>query len=71
MKNFLAFPLVALLISLFVISAEASEVLWSIGQTDQTSADLALGTKSPNTTYAKAFPVDPLFVVGKSTAAHD
>ncbi len=71
MKNLSAVALIALLISIFVRSTDASQVLWSIGQTDQTSADLALGASHPNLTYAQAFRMDPLFVVGKSTAAHD
>ena len=71
MKNSLAVPLAALLTALAVCSVGASEVLWSIGQTDQTSADLALGATRPNLTYAEAFRTDPLFIVGRSTAAHD
>ena len=71
MKNLLAVLLAVLLISLFVRSAEASEILWSIGQTNQTGAELALGAMRPNLTYAQAFRTDPLFVVGRSTAAND
>ena len=70
MKNSFGLFFTAGLIFSFALAAKAS-VLWSIGEADQTSADLALGTDRPNLSYAKAFQTDPLFIVGKSTAAHD
>ncbi len=49
----------------------ASTVLWSIGQKDQTSADLALGADHPDQGFTQRFPQDPLFIVGQSDPAKD
>jgi alpha-mannosidase len=52
-------------------SANASETLWSIGQVDQSSADLALGANRPDQKFIRTFPQDPFFIVGKSDPRQD
>src|SRR5258708_5786940 len=50
---------------------KTDETLWSIGQTDQSSADLALGINHPDREFIHKFPRDPFFVIGKSDPAQD
>lgn len=63
--------LAILLLAPGVHRANASQTLWSIGQTDQSSADLALGTAHPDQDFIRRFPEDPFFIVGLSSSAND
>jgi alpha-mannosidase len=73
MKNtaYLILASALLLSSSFLGSMKASEVLWSIGTTDQSSADLALGADHPEKAFPQKFPKDPLFIIGKSDPLQD
>jgi hypothetical protein len=62
---------VALFLLMFAGSANASETLWSIGQVDQSSAELALGANNPDREYIQKFPQDPFFIIGKSDPRQD
>lgn len=52
-------------------AADAVETLWSIGQTDQSSAELALGAAHPDQDFIRRFPQDPFFIIGQSSPAND
>jgi alpha-mannosidase len=52
-------------------SANADGTLWSIGQVDRSSADLALGANRPEEGFMTRFPQDPFFIIGKSDPKHD
>jgi hypothetical protein len=60
-----------LLVLTLAPSANAAETLWSIGQTDQSSADLALGANHPDQEFIHKFPQDPFFIIGRSDSKND
>ncbi|MGC9943464.1 MAG: polysaccharide lyase family protein [Verrucomicrobiota bacterium] len=52
-------------------TANGAETLWSIGQKDQSSAELALGAGHPDQDFIHRFPQDPFYIVGQSSPSND
>src|SRR5580658_10448128 len=70
--DFLHSRLLAILLTAPVAyTANGAETLWSIGQKDQSSAELALGAGHPDQDFIHRFPQDPFYIVGQSSPAHD